>query len=55
MRGKKKRLPDLKSQNLQSLILTLTWRDVPPGSTDELTSDIVVMCEFKRLLIKEGA
>lgn len=50
-----KKLPDLESQNLQSLILTLTWRDVSPGSTDELTSDIVVMCEFKRLLIKEGA
>lgn len=52
---KKKQLPDLESQNLQSLIVTLTWTDVPPGSTDELTSDIVVMCEFRSLLIKEGA
>lgn len=50
-----KKLPDLESQNLHSLILTFTWTHVPPGSTDELTSYIVVMCEFRSLPIKEGA
>lgn len=31
---KKTKLPDLESQNLQSLIVTLTWTDVPPGNID---------------------